>query len=327
MEGVGDDLRASLSASPTRRGSERVGQLRDRRFATPAVQRYCSDPVATDCVTVALLARGLRQGLKLPPSAPEPANQKGLSTPAEYSDAPALASPGSPGADNAGLAAATASDPVAPLFVFDRACSTTPARPASGTCSTRSTASRGLPRRGSDLLVAGATPTVVPAVAAAHGAERVTWGIDYSGLARERDAAVRQALDDADVAREAVQTLYCTNRARLRRTTATPTASSPTSAGSGTTARRRPPTTPRRPTHWPTSTATRSRHSRPRLRGAVGTSRRRGPRRRAPCSSFLDETSTSTRSDGDFPADEAPRGSRPIESVSVHGRSVRSARC
>jgi deoxyribodipyrimidine photo-lyase len=58
---------------------------------------------------------------------------------------------------------------------------------------------------GSDLLVRRGDPReVVPAVADEFGAERVTWNRQYSGLARDRDAAVRRALDDAGVARESV---------------------------------------------------------------------------------------------------------------------------
>ncbi|MEF8902921.1 MAG: deoxyribodipyrimidine photo-lyase [Haloarculaceae archaeon] len=59
--------------------------------------------------------------------------------------------------------------------------------------------------RGSDLVVAHSDPReVLPTIAAEHGAAGVTWAADYSGLARERDAAVRQSLDDADLVREPV---------------------------------------------------------------------------------------------------------------------------
>ncbi|MFC7199192.1 cryptochrome/photolyase family protein [Halospeciosus flavus] len=51
--------------------------------------------------------------------------------------------------------------------------------------------------RGSDLLVRrGDASAVVPAVAAECDADRVVWNHDYSGLARERDEAVRAALDE-----------------------------------------------------------------------------------------------------------------------------------
>ncbi|MFB6080791.1 MAG: deoxyribodipyrimidine photo-lyase [Haloferacaceae archaeon] len=56
--------------------------------------------------------------------------------------------------------------------------------------------------RGSDLVVARGDPrAVLPALADEYGAERVVWNRDYSGLARERDAAVGRALADAGVAR------------------------------------------------------------------------------------------------------------------------------
>ncbi|MFB6173872.1 MAG: deoxyribodipyrimidine photo-lyase [Halobacteriales archaeon] len=59
--------------------------------------------------------------------------------------------------------------------------------------------------RESDLLLARGDPvSVLPALAAEHGADAVTWNRDYSGLARERDAAVRTALDDAGIERIAV---------------------------------------------------------------------------------------------------------------------------
>ncbi|MFB6304404.1 MAG: deoxyribodipyrimidine photo-lyase [Haloferacaceae archaeon] len=58
--------------------------------------------------------------------------------------------------------------------------------------------------RGSDLVVARGDPRkALPDLADEFGAERVVWNRDYSGLARERDAAVRRALDDADVGRAA----------------------------------------------------------------------------------------------------------------------------
>jgi deoxyribodipyrimidine photo-lyase len=59
--------------------------------------------------------------------------------------------------------------------------------------------------RNSDLVVAQGNPVdLLPALADEYGADTVTWGKDYSGLARERDAAVRQALDDAGIDRVAV---------------------------------------------------------------------------------------------------------------------------
>jgi deoxyribodipyrimidine photo-lyase len=56
---------------------------------------------------------------------------------------------------------------------------------------------------GSDLVVRHGDPRrVVPRVAREFDVDRVVWNRDYSGLARERDAAVRRALDDVDVPRE-----------------------------------------------------------------------------------------------------------------------------
>ena len=110
-------------------------------------------------------------------------------------------------ADNAGLAAATPSDPVVPVFVFDRDVLDHAGPPRVAFMLDALARLRERYRdRGSDLVVAEGDPTsVLPELAAQYGADKVTWGKDYSGLARERDAAVRQALDDADVAREAVQ--------------------------------------------------------------------------------------------------------------------------
>jgi deoxyribodipyrimidine photo-lyase len=54
--------------------------------------------------------------------------------------------------------------------------------------------------RGGDLLLRRGDPTaVLPGVAQEFDAEGVVWNRGYSGLARERDDAVRAALDDAGV--------------------------------------------------------------------------------------------------------------------------------
>jgi len=110
-------------------------------------------------------------------------------------------------ADNAGLARASADDPVLPVFVFDEDVLAHAGPPRVAFMLDALDGLRAWYReRGSDLLVARGDPReVLPELAAEYGADRVTWGKDYSGLARKRDAAVRRALDDADVAREAVQ--------------------------------------------------------------------------------------------------------------------------
>ena len=110
-------------------------------------------------------------------------------------------------ADNAGLARASADDPVVPVFVFDTDVLAHAGPPRVAFMLDALESLRSWYReRDSDLIVAHGDPReVLPELAEAYGADRVTWGKDYSGLARERDAAVRRALDDADVAREAVQ--------------------------------------------------------------------------------------------------------------------------
>ncbi|SMO50766.1 cryptochrome/photolyase family protein [Halorubrum cibi] len=108
-------------------------------------------------------------------------------------------------ADNVGLAAAADRDAVAPVFVFDpdvlaHASDVRVRRLLDGLRALLDA----YRDRGSDLLVARGDPeTVLPAVAADLDAERVVWNRDYSGLARDRDAAVRRALDAAGIAREA----------------------------------------------------------------------------------------------------------------------------
>ncbi|MFC7019086.1 MULTISPECIES: cryptochrome/photolyase family protein [Haloarcula] len=109
--------------------------------------------------------------------------------------------------DNAGLARATPADPVVPVFVFDRdvLAHAGPPRVAFMLDALDRLAER-YREAGGQLLVASGDPReVLPELATELGADHVTWGRDYSGLARERDAAVRRALDDAAVTREAVQ--------------------------------------------------------------------------------------------------------------------------
>jgi deoxyribodipyrimidine photo-lyase len=53
---------------------------------------------------------------------------------------------------------------------------------------------------GSDLLVVRGDPaSILPGLAREYDADRVVWNKGYSGLARDRDDRVRDALDDADV--------------------------------------------------------------------------------------------------------------------------------
>ncbi|MFC5136059.1 MULTISPECIES: cryptochrome/photolyase family protein [Haloferacaceae] len=108
-------------------------------------------------------------------------------------------------ADNVGLAAATDRGPVTPIFVLDpdvlaHASDVRVRRLLDGLAAIRDA----YRDHGSDLLVAHGDPAaVLPTVADGLDAERVVWNRDYSGLARERDAAVRRALAEAGIAREA----------------------------------------------------------------------------------------------------------------------------
>lgn len=108
-------------------------------------------------------------------------------------------------ADNVGLAAAADRGEAAGVFVFDddvlaHASDVRVRRLLDGLAALR----EGYRDRGSDLLVARGDPeAVLPELAEALGADRVVWNRDYSGLARERDAAVRTALNEVDIEREA----------------------------------------------------------------------------------------------------------------------------
>ncbi|MFC7324582.1 cryptochrome/photolyase family protein [Halorubrum rutilum] len=108
-------------------------------------------------------------------------------------------------ADNVGLAAAADRSAVAGVFVFDddvlaHASDVRVRRLLDGLAALRDEYCD----RGSDLLVARGDPeTVLPGLADALDADRVVWNRDYSGLARERDAAVRKALNEAGIEREA----------------------------------------------------------------------------------------------------------------------------
>jgi len=64
--------------------------------------------------------------------------------------------------------------------------------------------------RGGDLLIRHGDPeTVVPEVAQSIDVDRVVWNRDYSGLARQRDSVVRQALNEVDIARESFHDAIC----------------------------------------------------------------------------------------------------------------------
>jgi len=108
--------------------------------------------------------------------------------------------------DNRGLAAAPEAGATVPVFVFDPAVLEHGAAPrVAFMLDALSSLRAAYQERGSDLvLVRGDPREALPAVADACDASTVTWCRDYSGLARERDTAVRSALAEAGVDREAV---------------------------------------------------------------------------------------------------------------------------
>ncbi|QLG47729.1 cryptochrome/photolyase family protein [Natrinema halophilum] len=109
--------------------------------------------------------------------------------------------------DNRGLARAAATDePVVPLFVFDPTVLeyASPVRIAC-LCEALEALRMRYRELGSDLVVVeGEASGAVPRIAAEYDASRVVWNADYSGLARDRDRAVRAALEDAFVTYESV---------------------------------------------------------------------------------------------------------------------------
>ena len=112
-------------------------------------------------------------------------------------------------ADNRGLAADgidAGERPVLPAFVFDPSVLKHAGPPRVAALLEAVSALRDAYReRGSDLVVARGDPrTVLPALAEEFGAEHVTWNREYTQLGRNRDAAVREALDDVGVERAAV---------------------------------------------------------------------------------------------------------------------------
>ncbi len=120
------------------------------------------------------------------------------------------------GADNRALAAAAAEtthadDGVVAVFVFDPAVLEHASSPRVAFLLEAVRALRTWYRdRGGDLLIRHGDPqAIIPQVAAAIDADRVGWNTDYSGLARERDAAVRRALAERDIARESFHDAIC----------------------------------------------------------------------------------------------------------------------
>jgi len=107
--------------------------------------------------------------------------------------------------DNRGLASA-AEDEAIGLFVFDPTVLDHAAPPRLAfMLDALDSLQTAYQKRGTELLVARGNPaTLVPAIAAEYDVSTVTWGADYSGLARRRDAAVRRALDDEGIERRAV---------------------------------------------------------------------------------------------------------------------------
>ncbi|PSP46242.1 deoxyribodipyrimidine photo-lyase, partial [Halobacteriales archaeon QH_6_66_25] len=95
-------------------------------------------------------------------------------------------------ADNRGLVATTAAGETVPAFVLDPAVLAHAAPPrVSFLLDALSSLREAYRERGSDLLIARGDPRgVVPALARELDASTVTWCRDYSGLARDRDAAV-----------------------------------------------------------------------------------------------------------------------------------------
>ncbi|MFB6069345.1 MAG: deoxyribodipyrimidine photo-lyase [Halobacterium sp.] len=98
--------------------------------------------------------------------------------------------------DNRGLAAAADDGPVVPVFVFDDELLAHASPPRVRFMLDALDSLRATYReRGSDLVVARGDPReVLPALVDDYDADGVTWNRDYSGLARERDDAVRDAL-------------------------------------------------------------------------------------------------------------------------------------
>jgi deoxyribodipyrimidine photo-lyase len=101
--------------------------------------------------------------------------------------------------------ALSSSDPVLPVFVFDEAVLSHAAPPrVSFMLSALESLRDEYRERGGDLLLLRGDPREeIPRIAAACDADCVVWNRDYSGLAKARDADVRDALSDAGIERRA----------------------------------------------------------------------------------------------------------------------------
>jgi deoxyribodipyrimidine photo-lyase len=99
----------------------------------------------------------------------------------------------------------SSSDLVLPVFVFDEGVLSHAAPPrVSFMLSALESLRDSYRERGGDLLVLRGDPRdEIPRIAAAYDADAVVWNRDYSGLAKARDADVREALSDAGIERQA----------------------------------------------------------------------------------------------------------------------------
>ena len=120
------------------------------------------------------------------------------------------------GADNRALAAAAQAadgdtDGVVALFIFDDAILEHAGSPRVAYLLDALSELRGWYRdHGGDLIIRRGDPeSVVVAVAEAVDADRVVWNKDYSGVARQRDASVRQVLANAGIDRESFHDAIC----------------------------------------------------------------------------------------------------------------------
>ncbi|EMA49551.1 cryptochrome/photolyase family protein [Halococcus thailandensis] len=108
-------------------------------------------------------------------------------------------------ADNRALAAAAEDGPVLPVFVFDPDVLQYASPPrVAFLLAALDSLQKSYRERGSDLYTVEGDPAeVLPEIADEHGVGELFWNHDYTGLARERDERVREALDEAGIAHEA----------------------------------------------------------------------------------------------------------------------------